>query len=184
MYDDGEIHDVHDDYDGGPRGRDDARRRSRHMSPVARGYDGMYDDDRYGPEERYHPHRYDRRSYSRGYRDDECRARSPATRGHYARSRSYSPRRDAGRPSDTVIIEGLPQSMTADEVCIPSIVSSKPGHVVVTSESHILLPVASCLSATVLPYSAATTARNHPPPPGSILQWTFTGSACFPSCFL
>jgi hypothetical protein len=46
---------------------------------------------------------------------DNTRYRSNSRR-RYSRSRSRSPSRDAGRPSDTVILEGLPLRLPANEV--------------------------------------------------------------------
>ncbi|KAI6782536.1 putative RNA-binding protein-like protein [Emericellopsis cladophorae] len=66
-------------------------------------YSGMYDEGQIP----------DDRSVGRGYRDrDEPGYRSPL-RGT---SRSQSPTRDAGRPSDTVILEELPHILTAAEL--------------------------------------------------------------------
>ena len=66
-------------------------------------YSGMYDEGQIDEDQ----------SVRHGYRDrDEPGYRSPP-RGT---SRSQSPTRDAGRPSDTVILEELPHMLTAGEV--------------------------------------------------------------------
>lgn len=80
-------------------------------------YESMYDDAPREADER--PRHYDDERGSHrgrgGYRErDEPRHRSRSG-GRY-RSRSRSPGRDAGKPSDTVILEGLPQSVTQNEV--------------------------------------------------------------------
>ena len=82
-------------------------------------YAGMYDDDDRGRSDHRHGH-YEEDRYHRdrrGYHDrDDPAFRSPPRRRHHSRSRSQSPTREAGRPSDTVILEGLPFSVSASEV--------------------------------------------------------------------
>lgn len=84
-------------------------------------YSGMYDDDRgYRPDEANSRGRHD------NYDDrDNSGYRSPP-RG---RSYSHSPLRDAGRPTDTIILEGLPFSVSSSEVGT----LSRPGIIAVLS---------------------------------------------------
>ncbi|UNI13822.1 hypothetical protein JDV02_000526 [Purpureocillium takamizusanense] len=74
----------------------------------------MYDDKREGDDDgdhrgrhhsrgRYHDDEYD---YSR--RDEYDHRRDDGSRGRYGRSRSHSRPRDAGRPTDTIKLEGVP----------------------------------------------------------------------------
>ncbi|KAF4124482.1 ZnF RBZ, partial [Geosmithia morbida] len=82
-------------------------RRDRHD------YTGMYDDDGGGgsQEEEYAYSNRDRHRYD----DDD--GRSPPRGRHHRSSYSRSPVRDAaGRPSDTVILEGLPFSVSSSEL--------------------------------------------------------------------
>lgn len=74
-------------------------------------FSGMYDDN---------PEYYQEEKYPRGRRGgyddrDDPGYRSPPRRPR-TRSHSHSPVRDAGRPSDTVILEGLPQAISSSEV--------------------------------------------------------------------
>lgn len=82
-------------------------------------YGGMYDDGGYTGKEDYGRDRYENERHRGGkgrYRDeDDPNSRSPS--GSYDnRSRSHSPTREAGKPSDTVILEGLPFSISSNEV--------------------------------------------------------------------
>ncbi|KAH6887958.1 hypothetical protein B0T10DRAFT_442027 [Thelonectria olida] len=104
------------DYDGRQGQYDDGYGRKGGASRGARtrdehDYGGMYDDG-YQDEGEYDRDQHDderrgnsRSRYREGY-DGTSRSRSPHHR--YNRSRSHSPMRDAGKPSDTVILEGLP----------------------------------------------------------------------------
>ena len=99
----------------GPRG---AGRRPRDDHD----YTGMYDDEDRGRSDHPRGH-YEEERYQhdhRGYRDrDDPGFRSPPRRRYHSRSGSQSPIREAGRPSDTVILEGLPFTVSAREVCNP-----------------------------------------------------------------
>ncbi|KAM6523733.1 hypothetical protein FSOLCH5_004346 [Fusarium solani] len=82
-------------------------------------YGGMYDDGGYTGTEDYGRDRYENERHRGGkgrYRDeDDPNSRSPS--GSYDnRSRSHSPTREAGKPSDTVILEGLPFSISSNEL--------------------------------------------------------------------
>ncbi|KAK5991103.1 RNA-binding 5-A-like protein [Cladobotryum mycophilum] len=112
MHSDKEQEDGYRDGDDSYSKRDGGPRSSRHHEwEDDRG--GMYDDD-------YHRGRYDddRRSDGqsnhRGRRGYESRSPGGGYRG--SRSRSHSPRRDAGKPSDTVILEGLPFNISTSEL--------------------------------------------------------------------
>ncbi|ODA83252.1 hypothetical protein RJ55_01764 [Drechmeria coniospora] len=87
------------DYDR--RGRDDGHYRDRPRYDD--GYEGMYDDE-------YDHHGYsDRRSRTRYRENDARRDYSPRRDdGYPARDRLYDVPREAGRPTDTVKLEGLP----------------------------------------------------------------------------
>ncbi|KAM3442420.1 hypothetical protein MY4824_001014 [Beauveria thailandica] len=77
-------------------------------------YENMYDD---GPRDDTRSSYDDERgatNYGRSDFTDESRHRSHS--GARYRSRSRSPGRDAGRPSDTVILEGLPRGITQNEL--------------------------------------------------------------------
>lgn len=85
-------------------------------------YGGMYDEG-YQGQANYgrDPHEDERyRNNQPRYRNiDDRRSRSPARSPAYQQyngGRSDSPTRDAGKPSDTVILEGLPLSVSSNEV--------------------------------------------------------------------
>lgn len=109
----------YDEPDGRQGGRDGDPRRGR------RQYDdygpSMYDEPsrESEPRDRY---RDDRRS-PRGssYRDGDWPRRRSRSPGRHARSRSRSPAKDAGKPTDTVILEGLPFCISSTEVGCPRI---------------------------------------------------------------
>lgn len=118
-------HDFRDDArarDMGYYNDDDPRDPSRHRHRRRRDehdYTGMYDDDNRGSSDyrRGHcdeegRHHRDRR----GYHDRDDPGFRPLSSGRHSRSRSLSPVREAGRPSDTVILEGLPFTVSASEV--------------------------------------------------------------------
>jgi hypothetical protein len=113
------------DYDRRPGSYDNeyskrgvASRDARYNARDEHDYRGMYDDGYVddGDQER---RRYeeDKHRSSRGrYRDnDDPRSRSPS-RSYHNNRRSDSPTREAGKPSDTVILEGLPFSISSNEV--------------------------------------------------------------------
>ncbi|KAK0387904.1 hypothetical protein NLU13_4149 [Sarocladium strictum] len=99
--------DRDDDYQHRRRG--DSRPDERRRDFDAGNYDEMYDEPRRSEERS----RHDRGSYS-GRDRDSNRSRSPSR--HHKRSWSRSPTRDAGQPNDTVILEGLPHSISASEL--------------------------------------------------------------------
>lgn len=68
---------------------------------------GYHDDRRHDRRQDYRRRDEDRNDYSNMY-DDEPRSRR--------RSRSRSPAQDAGRPSDTIILEGLPFGLSQHEL--------------------------------------------------------------------
>lgn len=83
-------------------------------------YASMYDD---GPRDDTHPQRHDdvggaTTRIRPGEREQDEPQHRPRSGGRY-RSRSRSPGRDAGRPSDTVILEGLPRTISQNEVRFP-----------------------------------------------------------------
>ncbi|KAM5381950.1 hypothetical protein ACJZ2D_002738 [Fusarium nematophilum] len=95
-----------------------ASRGQRHNPREDHDYRGMYDDGHAGDgdqgRDRYDDERY--RGRRTRYRDDDglrSRSRSGSYRG---RSRSHSSTREAGKPSDTVILEGLPFSLSSTEL--------------------------------------------------------------------
>ncbi|KAF1735760.1 putative RNA-binding protein [Beauveria bassiana] len=103
----------HNGRHGNETGRHDRDRREREYAQ--HDYENMYDD---GPRDDTRSSLYDdeRGATNCGKSDltDESRHRSHS--GARYRSRSRSPGRDAGRPSDTVILEGLPRSITQNEL--------------------------------------------------------------------
>ncbi len=113
---------AQDDYRyDGPDGRQGGRGGdSRHGG---RQYDdygpSMYDEPSREdePRDRY----YDERTSPRGrsYRDGDGSRRRSRSPGRYAQSRSMSPTKDAGKPTDTVILEGLPYCVSSTEVGFP-----------------------------------------------------------------
>jgi hypothetical protein len=115
-------HDFRDDsrardmdyYDDDSRGssRHRQRRRDEHD------YTGMYDDNRGSSDHRRGHYDEEGRHYRdrRGYHDRDGPGFRSISRGRHSRSRSLSPVREAGRPSDTVILEGLPFTVSASEV--------------------------------------------------------------------
>ncbi|KAM0286315.1 hypothetical protein ACHAO9_008244 [Fusarium lateritium] len=96
---------------------------SREARPNARDehdYRGMYDDGYVDNSDqgrrRYEDDKW--QSGRRNYRDgdgDGPRSQSPSG-SYHNRSRSDSPTREAGKPSDTVILEGLPFSISSNEL--------------------------------------------------------------------
>ncbi|KPM37885.1 hypothetical protein AK830_g8674 [Neonectria ditissima] len=117
--DDGVRHTMdHGHYDDGYSKRGGASRNSRYNAQDDHDYGGMYDEgyqgganqgyDRY--EDGSHPR--ERSSYQNG---DDAKSRSRSG-SRYNRSRSRSPTREAGKPSDTVILEGLPISLSSSEL--------------------------------------------------------------------
>ncbi|CAG7560793.1 unnamed protein product [Fusarium equiseti] len=81
-------------------------------------YRGMYDDGYMDDDDQGRRHHEDHKHQSsrRTYRDnDDPRSRSPSGSYHH-HHRSNSPTRDAGKPSDTVILEGLPFSISSNEL--------------------------------------------------------------------
>lgn len=110
------------EYDGHYEGRDDGfLRRDASRSGSARqyprrphDYDGMYDE---GQDDRqYHEHEAERYSDDPPHNRERDSRKSRSPGNQYSRSRSHSPTREAGRPSDTVILEGLPFGLSASEV--------------------------------------------------------------------
>ena len=81
-------------------------------------YGGMYDEG-YQEEGEYGYDQHEDEGYRsnrpRHREGDGPRSRSPSG-SQQNRSRSHSPTRDAGRPSDTIILEGLPFSVSSSEV--------------------------------------------------------------------
>ncbi|KAF5022274.1 hypothetical protein F66182_5677 [Fusarium sp. NRRL 66182] len=117
-----------DDYDNRPSRSDDGYPRRSAASRDAgynvrdsydhHNYDNMYDDGHVDNSD-HGRRRYqdDKRRGGRGrYRgDDDARSRSPSE-SYHNRSRSDSPTRDAGKPSDTIIFEGLPFSISSNQL--------------------------------------------------------------------
>ncbi|KAF9765915.1 hypothetical protein IL306_001717 [Fusarium sp. DS 682] len=105
-------------YEYGYSRRDGASREARYNSRDEHDYRGMYDDGYVDNNDkgrrRYEDdkHRSDRGWYRDG---DDPRSQSPPE-SYQNRSRSDSPTRDAGKPSDTVILEGLPFSISSNEL--------------------------------------------------------------------
>lgn len=102
-------------YDDDPR---DSSRHRRRRRPDEHDYTGMYDDNRGSSDYRRGYHDEEGRHYRdrRGYHDRDDPGFRSLSRGHHSRSQSLSPVREAGRPSDTVILEGLPFTVSASEV--------------------------------------------------------------------
>jgi RNA-binding protein 5/10 len=107
-----------EDYDNEHLKRGGASRDARYNPHDEHDYRGMYDDG-YVDESDQGRRRYeeDKHLSSRGrYRDsDDPRTQSPSG-GYQNNRRSNSPTREAGKPSDTVILEGLPFSISSNEV--------------------------------------------------------------------
>ncbi|KAF4962203.1 hypothetical protein FSARC_9718 [Fusarium sarcochroum] len=105
-------------FDDGYSRRRGASRDPRYNARDEHDYRGMYDDG-YVDDGEQERQRYedDKHRSGRGrYRDDDDpRSRSPS-RSYHNRSRSDSPTREAGKPSDTVILEGLPFSISSNEL--------------------------------------------------------------------
>lgn len=88
--------------------------RSRRDDRDGRDYQSMYDDDASYQDDRSHRHsRGQYRDEDRHYEDRRYSRRDDAHDGN--RSRSLP--RDAGRPTDTVKVEGLPLGVSNVEVC-------------------------------------------------------------------
>lgn len=113
------------DYDG-RRDQGDERyskrggtsRGSRHYAQDEHDYGGMYDEG-YQGEGDYGRDRYGDESYQRErsrYRDGDDRESRSRSDSRHNRSGSHSPTREAGKPSDTVILEGLPFNVSSSEV--------------------------------------------------------------------
>ncbi|KAF5670624.1 RNA binding motif-containing protein [Fusarium heterosporum] len=118
-------HDHDHDYDGRPGHYEDGYTRrtgaSREARPNARDahdYRGMYDDGYVDNNDQgRRRHENDKYRSNRGrYRDnDDPQSQSPSG-SYHNHSRSDSPTREAGKPSDTVILEGLPFSISSNEL--------------------------------------------------------------------
>lgn len=109
-YRSGSYDDVYSKRSGGTR-------EARYNARDEHDYRGMYDDGYVDDDDQGRRHREDHKHQSskRTYRDhDDPRPRSPSGSHHH--HRSNSPTRDAGKPSDTVILEGLPFSISSNEV--------------------------------------------------------------------
>ncbi|KAF4979379.1 hypothetical protein FZEAL_4420 [Fusarium zealandicum] len=108
----------HGRHDDGYSRRGGASRGPRYNAQDNHDYRGMYDEGYTGGGDRSSD-RYDDETYRNGKarpRDDgNTRSRSPSG-SHHNRSRSHSPTREAGKPSDTVILEGLPFSISSNEL--------------------------------------------------------------------
>ncbi|KAF7559622.1 hypothetical protein G7046_g4553 [Stylonectria norvegica] len=110
--------DQHSHWDEGHVRRGGASRTSRHQPIDAHDYRGMYDEGHqghsdYGREQFGDDnHRGDAARYQEG---NDPRSHSPSG-SQQNRSRSHSPTREAGKPSDTVILEGLPFSVSSSEL--------------------------------------------------------------------
>ncbi|KAH7176653.1 hypothetical protein EDB81DRAFT_773232 [Dactylonectria macrodidyma] len=113
------------DYDG-HYGRGDeeyskrggSSRGSRHHARDEHDYGGMYDDG-YQGEGDYGRDRYGDESYQRErstYRESDDRRSRSRSGSRNNRSHSHSPTREAGKPSDTVILEGLPYNVSSSEL--------------------------------------------------------------------
>ncbi|KID73565.1 D111/G-patch, partial [Metarhizium brunneum ARSEF 3297] len=93
------------------------RHRSRHLDDRGHSYEDMYDDG--NRDEGRQRGRYDDdepRDGGEYAHHDGRRGRSRSPYGRHYRSRSRSRPRDAGKPTDTVILEGLPYSISSAEV--------------------------------------------------------------------
>ncbi|KAH7158211.1 hypothetical protein B0J13DRAFT_543790 [Dactylonectria estremocensis] len=123
-YQDGEMRHERD-YDG-RHGRGDeeyskrggSSRGTRHHARDEHDYGGMYDDG-YQREGDYGHDRYGDESYQRersAYRDSDDRRSRSRSGSRHNRSGSHSPTREAGKPSDTVILEGLPYNVSSSEL--------------------------------------------------------------------
>ncbi|RGP67189.1 hypothetical protein FLONG3_8584 [Fusarium longipes] len=105
-------------YDNEHSDRGGISRDARYNARDEHDYRGMYDDGYVDDSDRgRRHHEEDRHRSSRGrYRDnDDPWSRSPSGSYHNSR-RSNSPTREAGKPSDTVILEGLPFSISSNEL--------------------------------------------------------------------
>ncbi|KAG6165574.1 hypothetical protein E4U11_000294 [Claviceps purpurea] len=100
-----------------PRHRGDRDRSNHDWNEEQLSYENMYDEE--------HGRRRDNRAYARyddyasrgadfSHSDRSGRSRSPRGRRYRSRSRSHT--RDAGAPTDTVILEGLSHSITTAEL--------------------------------------------------------------------
>lgn len=104
------------DYREGLSSRTPGIRTARNYPRDNHDYGGMYDEGyREEGEHRYDQHEDKMARGNPRYRhDDDQGSRSPS--GRSSDSRSYSPTREAGKPSDTVILEGLSFGISASEV--------------------------------------------------------------------
>ncbi|KAM4065315.1 g-patch domain-containing protein [Hirsutella rhossiliensis] len=105
-----------------PRRRDDSRR-SRHDARDKRDYEGMYDegyrggyDDHYRSRDRARDDEEFTRDGDHQQQSNNGNARLPSNGDHHARSPSRNRIQDAGRPTDTVMLEGLPYSISASNL--------------------------------------------------------------------
>ncbi|KAK7432811.1 hypothetical protein QQZ08_000674 [Neonectria magnoliae] len=106
----------HDDEGYSKRGG--ASRASRYNAQDEHDYGGMYDEGYQGAGDHGRGGYGDENCWRErsSYRDgDDANSRSRSG-SRYNRSRSRSPTREAGKPSDTVILEGLPFSLSSTEL--------------------------------------------------------------------
>lgn len=118
MYNEREYEGRHGRHDEDYSRRGGHARGGRQYPRADHDYGGMYDEGYQGEgdygsaqqgDERY------RNSHPQSREGDERKSRSPSGSQHN-RDYSHSPTRDAGKPSDTIILEGLPFSVSASEV--------------------------------------------------------------------
>ncbi|KAH7020124.1 hypothetical protein EDB80DRAFT_702418 [Ilyonectria destructans] len=108
----------HDQGDERYSKRGGTSRGSRHYAQDEHDYGGMYDEG-YQGEGDYGRDRYGDESYQRErsrYRDGDDRESRSRSDSRHNRSGSHSPTREAGKPSDTVILEGLPFNVSSSEL--------------------------------------------------------------------
>ncbi|KAF5231014.1 hypothetical protein FAUST_9510 [Fusarium austroamericanum] len=107
-----------EDYDNEYSKRGGASRDARYNARDEHDYRGMYDDGYVDESDQgRRRHEEDKHQGTRGrYRDsDDPQSQSPS--GSYQNNlRSNSPTREAGKPSDTIILEGLPFSISSNEL--------------------------------------------------------------------
>ncbi|CAM1501767.1 Fc.00g037510.m01.CDS01 [Cosmosporella sp. VM-42] len=117
MYDERGYDGRHGPHDEDYSGRGGHSRVGRYYPRDDHDYGGMYDEGQQAEDDagrdRFEDERY--RGSNPRYQDaDNPKSQSPS--GAYNRSRSHSPTREAGKPSDTVILEGLPFSVSSSEL--------------------------------------------------------------------